>query len=386
MKKLLAILLPLGIAAATVPQTVSAQQTDGLTPYGQIRIWTGYVKQSKEVTGSKAETDFALKNTSTRFGVKGKSGDIDAVIELGVNGASDDSAANIKVTTRHAYAKWNYSKDINFLLGQTDAPFTTYGNSTVDDSSLLGFGSTSQPRDLQIKATLFGFYVDFLNPNTKLTFTAADGTKTTTSTNTDILYPKTAIGYDLNITSESLSLLVSPGAAFQSIKVDKEGNAVDGKKINSFLAYAHALLKTGGFSVLANAGYGVNTGNLGLTYSGAFTTAPSSIGTASKSISTNAVFVGDKIKNTTSIEGFIDAGYDFGAAEVRGGIGYAQAKNDAWDKTDQQIVYYGQLSIPLVPGKLFLKPGVEYRDFKKDNAGNKQGNEIVAGSFIQAIF
>jgi hypothetical protein len=386
MKKIYSLLLPIGILIAAVPQIASAQQADGLTPYGQVRIWTGYIKQSKEVTGNKADNDFALKNTSSRFGVKGKSGDIDAVAEIGLNAVNDDSVISNKVNTRHVYVKWNYSKDVNFLLGQTDAPYTTYGNSTVDDSSLLGFGTTSQARDLQIKATAFGFYAALVNPNTKLTFTAADGTKTTTSANTDIVLPKVAAGYDFNIASEGFSLLVSPGAAFQSIKIDKEEHLLDGKKINSFLAYAHALVKTGGFSLLANAGYGINTGNLGLAYGGAFTSAPSSIGTTSKSVSTNAVFAGDKIKNTTSIEGFIDAGYDFGTAEVRGGIGFAQAKNDAWDKKDQQVVYYGQLSIPLVPGKLFLKPGVEYRDFKKDNAGNKQGNEIVAGTFIQAIF
>jgi hypothetical protein len=377
----------LGIAAfISAPVLVMAQSVDGLTPYAQIRVWTGYVKQSKELTGTtKADTDYSLRLGTTRFGVKGKTGDLEGLVEIGLDGVNDDATKSIKVNTRKAYAIWNMSPDIKFLVGQDEAPFTCYANTFANDDAFVGFGATAPARDVQLKATMYNFYVDLLNPTTKITI----GTISGTSKNTDVMYPKIAFGYDYKMETEdkSLSILVSPGFAYQSLKIDKQGDTLDGKKINSMLAYCHASVKMGGFSILANVGYGINTENLGINYSKAFAAAQSSIEPlgATAYVSTKAEASGTSIKNTKSIEGFIDAGYDFGAAEVRGGLGYVQAKNPNWDKTDKQMAYYAQISIPLIPKKLYIRPEVQYRNFMKDKAGVKQGNEILAGVFFHAF-
>jgi hypothetical protein len=386
MKKMCVIIL--GVAAfAAVPALVMAQSAEGLTPYAQIRAWTGYVKQSKDLTGTtKADTDYSSRLGASRFGVKGKTGDLEGVVEMGLDGVNDDSAKNVKVSTRKIYGIWNMSNDIKFMFGQDEAPYTFYSNSYSNDDTFSGFGATNQSRDFQLKVMMYGFYIDFLNPTTK-TPIAGYGSATAPSMNTDVMFPKIALGYDYKMETEdkSLSLLVSPGFAYQSLKLDKATDPRDGKKVNSMLAYCHATVKMGGFSVLANFGYGVNTGNMGLDYSKSFASAQSSISTAKPYIVPVAEASGNSIKNTKTIEGFIDAGYDFGAAEVRGGVGYAQAKNPNWSKTDKQMAYYAQLSIPLIPKKLYIKPEIEYRNFMKDKAGVKQGNELLAGIFFHAF-
>jgi hypothetical protein len=385
MRKLFVIVL--GIAAfVSVPAFVMAQSVDGITPYAQIRVWTGYVKQSKELTGTtKADTDYSLRLGLSRFGVKGKTGDLEGVVEMGLDGVNDDATKSIKVNTRKVYAVWNMSPDIRFLVGQDEAPFAWYANTFSNDDAFVGFGATAQARDVQIKATMYNFYVDLLNPNTKISIS----TISATSANTDVMYPKIALGYDYKMETEdkSLSILVSPGFAYQSLKIDKQTDPLNGKKINSMLAYCHASVKMGGFSILANAGYGINTENLGINYAKSFATAQSSANATGTGVyvSPKAEASGTSIKNTKSIEGYIDAGYDFGAAEVRGGLGYVQAKNPNWSKTDKQMAYYAQIAIPIIPKKFYIKPEIEYRNFMKDKAGVKQGNELLAGIFFHAF-
>lgn len=384
-------------AAVLLPTLVMADTTDGLTPYGQIRAYYGIVSQSKEITGkSKSDSDFSSRLTSSRFGVKGKSGELDGVVELGLDGVNNgDSAKSVKVSTRKIYGVWSPTSDIQFMIGQDEAPYTFYSLSFANDDNFSGFGSTSQQRDLQAKITLFNFYFDVLNNYTASKIPNRKTTSGTTTTDIsydqkyyDVVVPKIALGYDLKIGGgDGFSVLVSPGMVYQSVKIDYDGDALNNKKINSFLGYAHAIVKVDKFSIYGNFGYGINTANLGIDYSKSFASAATSNG-SSKAINPLAeadASTSSSIKNTKSMEGFVDLGYDFTVCEVRGGVGYAQAKNPNWSKTDKQIAYYGQISIPLIPKKLFLKPEVEYRNFMKDGAGNKQGHELLAGAFIQAF-
>ncbi|HEY1405418.1 MAG TPA: hypothetical protein VF857_02305 [Spirochaetota bacterium] len=398
MKKTFCALAALA-AVAVFPALAMAETADGLVPYAQVRAYMGYVNQSKELTGSAADKDYSSRLTTSRFGVKGKSGDIDGVVEMGLDGVNNsDGTKSVKVSTRKIYATYAFTPDIKMLIGQDEAPYTFYSCSFANDDNFSGFGSTSQQRDYQAKVTLFGFYVDLLNPYTatkianRKTNPAAPATPVDISYDAkyyDVTVPKIAVGYDFKFESDDkmTSFTLSPGAAYQTVKIDYKGDALNGEKINSYLAYCHATAKLGGFSVNGNIGYGVNTANMGLDYSKSYASAATSLG-SSKAVNPLAEAdkkTKDKITNTKSLEGFLDVGYDFGPAEVRGGVGYVQAKNDNWLKTDKQMAYYAQVSVPLVPKKLYIKPEFEYRNFMKDSAGKKQGNEWLAGAFIQAF-
>ncbi|MGL4368920.1 MAG: hypothetical protein ACRCUT_04505 [Spirochaetota bacterium] len=381
-------------AAVLMPAAVFAEGDDYFAPYAQARIWAGVVDQSKEVTGTEnADLDNKMINGAARLGLKGKKGNLEGVAELGFGTQAGKDSNKIPYTlvqTRKIYGIYNYSDKISFLFGQDEAPYTFYSNSSVEDSTFSGFGSTSQDRDVQIKFSAYGAYIDLLNPTTSA-LPKANAT-TIESKNIDVLFPKIAAGYDYTLKDDKMNILIGVGGAGQVLKVDSLGadadtdlDTFDGEKITSALGYAHAKVKYDAFSVLANFGYAVNGGNMGLSYSKSVSAANTSAATelASK-FSTSAVSTADGFENTTSMEGFIDLGYDFGIVELRGGAGYAQAKNKEWDKTDAQAAYYGQLSFPLVPKKLFLKPEVCYRDYMKDSAGEKQGHEWLAGVYVQA--
>ena len=392
--KLRSLIAAAAFAAAVSPAAVFAEGDDYLSPYAQARVWAGVVNQSKDMTAADdSDLDNKMINGAARLGLKGKKGAIEGVAELGFGsqaGKDSNSIPYTLVQTRKIYGIYNFNENVSFLFGQDEAPYTFYSNSAAEDSTFAGFGSTSQDRDVQVKLTAYGVYIDLLNPTTS---TLPKANKTgIESKNIDVVYPKVAIGYDFKRKGDSSDILVGFGAAGQMLKVDSLGAAdgtdldtFDGRKITSMLGYAHAKVKVSGFSVLGNFGYAVNGGNMGLSYSksvsGANTSAVSKL---SSGFSTGAVSKEDGFEKTKSIEGFVDLGYDFGLCEVRGGAGYAQAKNKEWDKTDAQAAYYAQLSFPIVPKKLTIKPEFCYRDYKKDADGEKQGHEWLAGIYAQA--
>ena len=387
----------LAVIAAATPAAVFAETADGITPYGQIRAYSGWVNQSKEVTNvydatgsnltteGKKNTDYASKLTTTRLGVKAKYGEIDGVLEIGLKNAADSNL----VFTRKAYAVWNQSESLSVKIGQDDAPYTFYGNSATFDNLFNGFGDTAQTRDYQIKVTYSGLYLDLLNPLSPASITVGSGTTASSiaAKNWDISYPKISAGYDYK--NSDGSIFAGLGGVFQSQKVNGEGaaalNSINGKTLNAALAYAHASLKFGGLSVLANAGYGINTAVLGLGYAGSAVAASTSGATTTFTAAPELNSTGTGFKNTTVTEGYLEIGYDLGFLLVRGGAGYAQEKNSNWKKTDAQIQYFAQTVIPVIAKRFNIVPEVAYFDFLKDKNGNKQGHEIAAGAFFQFI-
>ena len=370
-----------------------AQTADGLSPFVQIRAYAGWIKQSPAVTGveKEADTDFVEQFGTTRFGAKGKYGEFDGYMELGIS--SSNSSSSNGVSLRKAYAVWNLSDVANLKVGQDEAPYTFYANSVTMDCSFNGMGVTSQPRDMHVKFTYMGAYVDFLSPIAPPAITYdATAKKSTGATNWDLLAPKTAIGYDFTSADKTVSAGVS--AVYQYSVFDGQKNvagstldALDDKRVDAGLAAAHVLLNLAPFSVKADFGYGINTAVLGIDYTKSFAKTTTSVGTAAVGISTAPELnkSANGFKNTASMEGFLELAYKMSFAEFRTAVSYVDAKNDNWKKHDQQMGYYLQATIPLVEKRFNLIPEICYFDFMDDKAGNNQGYELCGGMLFQVL-
>ena len=403
--KIRTILTMAAAAGMLMSGTAFAEGEDYLSPYAQARVWAGIVNQNKNVTGTptaatnvnRSDMDFKMMNGAARLGVKGKKGELEGLAEVGFGQDGISSATANAITTRKIYGVWTFADSSTLMFGQDEAPFTFYSNSATEDAIFAGFGSTNQDRDVQVKLTSYGAYVDLLNPTTSVLPTVGTMPAALAQKNIDVLFPKVAVGYDYKMKSDGVDVLVGLGGAGQVLKVDSLGardvpadkglDQFAGKKIKSALGYVHAKAKIGGFSVLGTSVYAVTGQNMGLKYiksiSGANT---STVSVLPPTFTPSFVQNSDKneFKNTTSMEGFLDLGYDFTIFEVRAGAGYVRAKNAMWAKADAQASAYGQLNIPLVPKKLMLKPEFCYRDYLKDVNGVKQGHEWLAGAYLQA--
>lgn len=379
-------------APVTTPTAVPAT-ADGLTPFAQVRLWAGYIRQSKETnTAGKSDLDWHSKITTARVGLKGKYANLEGVAEIGLSNYG--STTSNTVSTRKIYGVYSITPDVKFLFGQDDAPYTYYSNSASNDDINGGFGATNNDRELQLKLTAFGAYVDVFNPKTPAYGSAATPLNANIPAKYwDIIIPKVAIGYDLITKNKSVS--VGIGAAYQTAKVDRLDDTtagdlpyeLNGKSLNAYLGYVHGKIVLGDLYTQFNLGYGQNTSNLGLSYSNGFqnaATSASALKGISPAVEINSTTTG--FSNTTSFEGYLELGYDLKIFQIVAGTGYVQAKNSRWSKTDSQIEYYGQLNIPVIEKRLFFKPEVQYRDYKKDKSGVKQGNELLAGVFIQAVY
>lgn len=423
------VLVTMTAAAAILSPSVVFADDDYLNPYAQARVYSGYVDQSKKSNAASAavdgknDTEVIMKNVNARLGVKGKKGTLEGVAEIGLGKDAGTTAA----TTRHIYGIWNFMDNMSLLFGQTEAPYAFYSNCATDGNLNMGYGTTHQDRDLQMKLTVFGGYIDILNPTvtpagTGSTFpnytvitqsTIVDPaspvtapTFTTVSVKTNyavspsnitVLVPKIALGYDFKMKDDTMDILIGGGVAGQSLKIDKKNSTsavnaeviLNDKTINSYLAYVHAKVKVGAFSLLSNFGYGQNTANMGLRYDQGYTAAASSLKSSlcggyiapAAELDTTSM----KIKNARSMEGYIDAGYDIGICDLRAGWGFALAKSGlSGSKYDAQYQYFLHSSFPAIAKKLWIKPELCYRDFAKDRTGAKQGYEWLAGIYIQA--
>ena len=387
------------VSMSMFPAAVFSQTADGLSPYAQIRAYAGWVKQSASVTDVRKETDtdFVEQLGTTRVGVKGKFGEMDGVVELGIS--NFNSGASDVVSTRKAYAVWNVTDMFNVKVGQDEAPYTYYANSMTLDCSLNGFGTTWQKRDMQVKFTFAGAYIDFLSPlspgavkdSTGATWsTGTPKTPLTSSANWDLLAPKTAIGYEFATSDKIFAAGIC--AAYQASIFDGKQNdtvldPIDNKRVDAALATAHLSVNTEMVFFKINGGYGINSQILGANYGKSFMITPTSAQSTAIGISGLPELndEGTKFKNTKTIEGFFEAGFRIEKVEFRGAVGYAQAKNPNWKKTDAQIAYYLQSTIPLVDKRFNIIPEVAYLDFMKDKNGDTEGNEFAAGMFFQIL-
>jgi len=354
-------------------------------PYAQIRFFLGYqnidVEKSALITASQSkvfdETDMRYRmQTNSRFGANFEVENAKGVVEFGLNATNTATS----VTVRIAKVTVDLGSGLKITAGQDYSPNTwTAIGDYADDANLCGFGASYDPRTPMISINFNGAYITLMQESRDTTgFSAAQAPDTT------VIMPKTAIGYDFKSGGTVLGL----GGAINMIKINDKVtvvNSMDGKKIISYLGYAHANVELGDMIVLrGNFAYGQNTGNYGIQNIEAQNkdSLSASLATNFKT-SASAVVSGTSVKNSTTIEGYINPMVKLSPVIMIGaGVGYAQADNDTYAKKDAQIAYFIDAKYDL--NKYFsILPEFSYRDFMKDTNGNKQGTEYYAGAQVQ---
>ncbi|MCP4129743.1 MAG: hypothetical protein GY754_01885 [bacterium] len=370
---LIIAILAVGTAFAQEPAPAVADEPEAkaekkFVPYMQMRLWTGYQIQSKEAvsaTATEGETDFHENLVAVaRFGAKGSYGKLRGQVELAVKGPVD----GYDVKTRHIYGAYDLGIG-EFLVGVTEAPYKHYSSCAIGDNAGVGFGASWPNRVTQIKLTLFGAYIDLIQPKT--TNTTSDSVTLGTSTNN--MYPQIAAGYEFK--NDFLSF--GPGFAINMTELES-ADAYDGKTITSWIAYLHGKIDAGKMiSINFNATYGMNTGNMGVL---GVTVLPGGPDTTANKVMGNAA--GDGFENTSVIEGFGEVMVKLSPIKILAGAAYVSASNDMYTSSDAKLGIYGQVDYQVMDGFNVI-PGVMYIANMDSYAGVAQGSDIYAGIKFQ---
>lgn len=384
MKKFLLLLSACLCAAGAFAQEVTVK----FDPYVSLRGFYGYHGMS---IPSESKTSYADNETDMTYMLQGNSrvganfavGKVKAVVELGL-----DPNSTTTVPLRLAYATYDFGA-FQFKVGQDYTPYTWLAGAAdvVNDNNMQGFGAAYDGRKPQIMISTNGLYVSFIAPNK----TIANGygisgdllNTASTAVDTTVLIPKTAIGYDY----KADGVIVGLGGAYNAVKINESSqtttDALDGKKIVSYLGYVHADLTLGMLLFKANFAYGQNAGNFGLNLTSNNT----------DSVSTKTAFGknpgfatedNDSIKNSKHMEGYVNiiaklsSDFQIGAA-----AGYQSDKLDIdGAKADTQIIYAVDAKYA-VDKNLAFCPTFSYRDYVKNGADADQPTEYYTGVKIQ---
>ncbi len=403
-------LLVLSAAIAALSTSAFAQTADApalkFNPYLSVRMYAGVHNQdlAENSTYADNEADAAYRlQGNTRFGAKMAIENISGVMELGLDANNVNTSNSADAYLRLAFATWT-AGDLKITIGQTYTPYTWVNplGDVVDDNGMGGFGTTYDGRQPLISFSYSGLYISFIKPSTqtgkitgsKVTYTVTGNSaltdiKASYSVNdTTVLMPKTAIGYDYKADGFTAGL----GGAMNYIKINDDGAALDGKKILSWIGYAHTDMTLGGmFMIRANVAYGQNAGNFGIaTLPTPKTGNVDTLANDSKNLTTAYVAMATEesgsLKNSKHLEGYISPAIKFGPEFLLAcGIGYEQEKSDAiaYDKADRQMLYFVNARVAF--DKYFsITPELSYRDYMKDASGKDQGAEWYAGAKFQA--
>ncbi|MDD2271098.1 MAG: hypothetical protein PHP95_04300 [Desulfuromonadaceae bacterium] len=346
-----------------------------LTPYASVRL--GLFNQTySPVTGSSVnDTDLDLARNS-RFGVRGTTGKIGGVVEMGLVGSSATSPGNAGSVEQHGvYTRLiygTYAFDAGTLLVGQDYSNNWVASAQVAlaDNGFSGYGALDNKRQPQIKFTMKnGLYGALIAPTS-----VSYGLLTTAST-TDykVTVPELNVGYKGKVGDVNFNV----GGLLLTAKTANTG----GDTMTAYLGYADAKYTAGPASVLVNFGYGQNTGNMGIA---------SGLNGATNVYKTTAAVVGFlpviPAGDVKTIEGFIQGGYAVSdMVAVNAGFGYVSDDKDGTDKADARYSIF--VNAPITVAKGFsVTPEFDYFDELKDNAGNKQGNRYVVGAKLQMDF
>lgn len=357
------------VAAAGALTALAIPAMAEFTPYASIRLTTGYqTVKYPSPTASDTDTSFKLPGT-TRLGMKASEGALGAVIELGIN----EGGAAGSIYNRLAYATYKMN-GATLLVGQDYTkswnPSALVGPS--DTPSNLGWGNMYDGRIPQIRVQLDnGFYFAAIQPATpadvaKSSTPVVSGTppavtiKDVAAIAYDTLLPKLNVGYD----GKAGDVGYGAGLVYGTYSY-KSGTVKE--DINSYLVYARANMTSGPIALKANLGYGQNLGNMNYTGAG-------------------FVPVGTKVEDSTTLEGYVQAGYTVSPTlKVQAIIGGQTNKNDTYTKSDSRMSY--AVNAPVTVTKNFtITPEVLLFDEMKKSDGTNDKKTYYYGAKWQLDF
>jgi hypothetical protein len=405
MRKYLVLLLAL--AFVPVGAFVSkANAADGITPYANINFWGAYKYRSKEVfgaAGQKADTDFDFSLTpqgTTNLGVKGEKNGVFAQVELGIQKDSVGSGYTLK--PRYAYMSYKLSNGLEFLAGQTIAPYANGNFNDICEADVMGTSGTSWDSwQQQVRASYMGAYFQINRPQTNSSYAASSNTAPTatalggsypdSSTHTDVMIPKLAAGY----TFKSDIFSIGANGVFQQLKNDLAVNsatpgAMNNKTITSYLVNATFKGTFDIFGVNLHAFYGQDIGNMGFLCATGNQAPLARSGGPSDGNFAHVNATADGYANTKSYGGNIGLQVKLMPSLIfNAGIGYEADKNDTYT-----LVSGKKLETTGIFANAFIKieenfsiiPEIKIYDLGKDPiTGKKEGQIYNFGVGIQAL-
>ena len=339
MKKLLVVLLVLGLAAPALAQT-------NFHFYGSLRTHLGYYDASENYTIAPGPAQDGTIAASGTFSDEGTLLSMSAQSRLGVRGAVSDKLFGMvefgftETTrtgkqqvpyTRLAFGQWNFGAG-TLIFGKhyTPATFLGYSNMIGDladsgDANLLAAGLPYIGRHPQIRLTIAGFEVALIEQNT------AQGTLGT-MTDIDRTIPRLEAAY----TFRTPMIAVRPILGYQTYKIENNATGED-KTIDSFLAGLGVSLTLGPAYVKVTGSWQQNAGN----YGNANLVAP---------VARNATLNDD----AQSLQGTFVAGFKVSPTFfIEAGLAYTDNKVDIAPGVEQKqtgAVYYLQAPFTVAKG------------------------------------
>ncbi len=389
MKKFGICLLALTMAVLLAAPAMAAS----ITPYGSMRLGTYWVNNdfndynpawTDEDDDSSLMIDIA---TISRFGAKGKAGDIYGQVELGLKGVQNQvgyTTGSLGVYTRLLYGKWDFGGG-TLLVGQDYTPVTytssQQGIGVFDDvnsqsydlqNAFIGAGCLWDSRRPQIRLNLDnGFYVAAIQTQ--------DGTPQNAVANGDIdvILPKMVVGF--NFKTEGLYL--GPGFAYNSYNYDDGVAGGFDDDITSWFLFLHGKVDLGAVALKFTGHYGENLGDYGIAgrdnpYGPAFN--------ASK-----AVVVGADVEDATCLGGWVQAAFALDPGTLTLGWGYSSSENDdlvaGVDEADEMMGYFVNYKIPITDN-FSVTPEFDYWDGMENAAGTDDPDHWALGATWQIDF
>jgi hypothetical protein len=330
MKKLLVILIVLGLAAPAM-----AQSQWGF--YGSVRTHLGWYDSSEAfvptgpamdgTVGAGDQGTVLSMSAQSRLGFRAKVSDaVSGVVEFGLT-ETTRAGKSQSPYTRLAFGQWNFGAG-SLIIGKhyTPATFLGYSNMIGDigdsgDANLLVGGLAYIGRQPQIRLTVAGFELALIEQNTgqQALHAGAD---------IDRKVPRIEAAYVFR----TPMIAIRPIAGYQTYKVDDE-------TIDSFLGGLGISLTLGPAYIKVTGSYLQNAGNYGNS---------SFIAPAARNY---VALTGD---DAETMQGTFVAGFNLSPTFfIEAGIGYAENKVDIAPGIEQKqngAVYYIQAPIVLAKG------------------------------------
>jgi len=295
------------LIATFIPAVLFAQDAEGetpkstVTPYGEVRGYWGY--RMIDYADADTEDTKYMQNTyggSSKIGLKFDHGKLKGKVAVSLK-PSQSKGDTAQMDT--AWAEYDFGS-LKLTTGTFDRPWYFSTNEFANGwNGLEGFGALDDGNGNKIgyMVSAKGAYLYLTSPHLP------------TGTSGENMIPLVGIGYKLAAGPAEVTV----GGAFHSVKpLTKDDDA-----ITSFLGHANVSATFGIVSVLANFGYAVNPGNMGLN------------GLPKGS--------GDGAKDTSMIDALAEVGVQAGPGVARVGFGMKRNDNGAdADNTTTDKAYY----------------------------------------------
>jgi hypothetical protein len=374
--------LPMAMAALTawlVP-AAPAQGEDGITPYANLNLWTSWSYRTAELgeglilldeVGKTAHTKLTYQSdvaasASSNIGIMGEKNGVAMKAEVGVYPYTPKGPPALTIRFFHASTRFGAFE----LLGGYDmAPYQAVDRNDVCDGEIFADAAVFDAFQPQIRLSAYGAYVQIMRSvvnNSELYLDsglAGIGVLTTTG-NTRIFLPKTALGYVHTLPN----LRIGAHGIFQTYRIDSPNSPLDGAAITATVVSADVKGEFGPFFMNVSGFVGQNPGELGIFTNNnkngnylPFNPA------ANNKVKTDTAF---RLQNTLGAGFSASGGYKAEHFQLNAGFAYDRDENEVFrtklfpTKVDDSYAFFASCNLFLRPN-LKVTPAVKVINYLK---------------------